>query len=75
MAASGKGPAARFMTSIAFDADRGRAILFGGSALLDQFDDTWSWNGKAWTQLHPAHHPGTLSGHLMGDGGLRHPRQ
>ena len=64
-AAVRNGPPARFMTAIAFDADRHRAILFGGSALLTQFDDTWSWDGKAWTQLHPAHHPGALSGQLM----------
>ena len=63
--ADGRGPAARFMSAMAFDADHGRAILFGGSALLDQFDDTWSWDGKTWTQLHPAHHPGALNGQLM----------
>jgi hypothetical protein len=50
---------------MAFDSDRHRLILFGGSGLLDQFGDTWSWDGRAWTQLHPAHHPGALDHHLM----------
>ena len=57
---------------MAFDAGRGVTILFGGSALLDQFADTWRWDGKGWTQLHPAHSPVALSGHLMAYDEARH---
>src|SRR5262249_10915956 len=44
-------PAARSRHALAFDAARGRTLLFGGSgagsALLG---DTWEWDGSAWTQ-------------------------
>ncbi|MGH7281831.1 MAG: Kelch repeat-containing protein, partial [Polyangiaceae bacterium] len=29
----------------------GKVILFGGQGLSGYLDDTWSWDGKAWTQL------------------------
>jgi len=63
--AAGPGPAARFDTAMAYDEARHVTILFGGSALLDQFDDTWSWDGRRWSRLHPIHHPVAISGHEM----------
>ena len=32
-------------------------ILFGGKGLLGPLNDTWSWNGQTWTELHPATSP------------------
>jgi len=39
---------------LAFDGSSGSLILFGGGA---NSDATWSWNGSAWTQLHPVTAP------------------
>jgi len=50
---------------MAYDAAAGQVILFGGQGLLEQYDDTWAWDGKTWRQLHPAHHPGELSQQSM----------
>lgn len=63
--AATRGPAPRFDSAMAFDEAHGQTILFGGSALLEQFGDTWSWDGRTWKQLQPAHHPVALSGHRM----------
>jgi len=51
-------PSARWGASMAYDAALGEVILFGG---FDQNgvedNDTWAWNGSAWTQLSPAASP------------------
>lgn len=51
--ASGGGPGVRFTHSMAFDATRCRTVLFGGNAPYNApsyFNDTWEWDGNAWTQ-------------------------
>jgi Galactose oxidase, central domain len=45
------GPTSRSGHSLAFDAARGRIVLFGGNAVGSLFNDTWEWNGKTWTQV------------------------
>ena len=46
------GPAARLGAAMAYDAARGRTVLFGGSALAGgAFGDTWEWDGDEWTQV------------------------
>lgn len=36
----------------------GQLILFGGGAQnAVYFNDTWTWNGSNWVQLHPATSP------------------
>jgi hypothetical protein len=52
-------PSARANATFAFDVDRRVMVLFGGgtSNLVNGFDDTWTWDGQAWTQQHPAHRP------------------
>jgi Galactose oxidase, central domain/Kelch motif len=52
-------PSARANATFAFDVDRRVMVLFGGGtdSLLSGFDDTWTWDGQAWTQQHPAHRP------------------
>ncbi len=56
------GPSPRSASVAAYDSVRHVIVLFGGSgpggvppALL--FDDTWTWDGTAWTQQFPAHKP------------------
>lgn len=42
--------------SIAYDSDRGRAVLFGGGDWSNLLGDTWEWDGAAstWTKMTPA---------------------
>jgi hypothetical protein len=42
-----------FLPGFAFDAARGRTVLFGGGNVAD----TWEWDGTSWTQLFPASSP------------------
>jgi hypothetical protein len=46
-------PSARWAPWMAYDAATSTAILFGGAtfASLAPLNDTWSWNGSAWTQV------------------------
>ncbi|MCB9918218.1 MAG: hypothetical protein H6832_07425 [Planctomycetes bacterium] len=59
-------PPARFAHGIAFDEVSKRAILFGGTdGATKDFGDTWSWDGKDWTQLAPTRSPAARSNHAM----------
>jgi hypothetical protein len=54
---------------MAFDASRGKMLMFGGNSSADagaQLSDTWTWNGSNW-QLVPAQigDPGARSWHDM----------
>jgi hypothetical protein len=54
--------------SLAFDEQRGVALMFGGgggyySGLPG--DGTWAWNGTDWTELHPANSPSIRAGQEM----------
>lgn len=47
-------PDARYGASMAFDTTRGQMLLFGGAGTLDlgaDHNDTWAWDGTAWTKL------------------------
>ena len=37
-------------------------VLFGGNSGNGPLNDTWSWNGQTWTELHPVTSPSALSG-------------
>jgi hypothetical protein len=50
-------PAARTNAVFVFDDARGVSLLFGGSRDGHTYDDTWSWDGERWQELHPAHVP------------------
>ncbi len=52
-------PQARRGAAMAFDHVRGTVILFGGMdvALPLPLNDTWAWDGTAWTQLRPSNVP------------------
>lgn len=52
-------PSARANAAFAFDVDRRVMVLFGGGTtnVLSGLDDTWTWDGQAWTEQHPVHRP------------------
>jgi hypothetical protein len=54
-------PDSRTSPSLAFDEARNQVVLFGGTG----GDDTWTWDGKAWTLQHPAVTPPGRSGGAM----------
>lgn len=47
------GPSLRNGHAVAYDAARNRVVLFGGFRSGQDFNDTWEWNGSAWTQVTP----------------------
>jgi hypothetical protein len=50
-------PAPRSGHGLAYDAKRGRTVLFGGGDSATSFDDTWEWDGTSWQQLSPGTRP------------------
>ncbi len=54
----------RAYSAAAYDAARGNLLLFGGDDGM-QRDDTWSWNGEAWTRVATTLQPSARSGHSM----------
>lgn len=69
-------PSPRSSMPLAFDHVRGTVLAFGGAiwrpGQIQNFDDTWEWDGGNWTQLFPAHRPSARGGHVMvGDPGRR----
>jgi hypothetical protein len=57
LVASGAGPSARTSTAMAYDPDRDRVVLFGGtdtpccSLNVNALSDTWEFDGTAWAQI------------------------
>ncbi len=47
-------PEGREQFGMAFDASRGRAVLFGGIGYDGEMGDTWEWDGAEWRQITPA---------------------
>ena len=50
----GDRPAPRDRTAMAFDASRGRVVLFGGERRNLSYDDVWEWDGVEWSQVDTA---------------------
>ncbi len=70
----GAAPSPRESAAMGFDAARGQVVLFGGlgrrpgdagSYPQQPLGDTWTWDGSAWTQRHPAVSPPPGGGDLM----------
>ncbi|MCA8952460.1 MAG: hypothetical protein KDE27_23315, partial [Planctomycetes bacterium] len=62
------GPVARQSHAMAYDPGRQRVVLFGGEVLgggLFPANDTWEWDGAAWTAMQPTQSPPGLSDHAM----------
>jgi hypothetical protein len=53
-------PSARTGAAMAYDAADQSIVLFGGQNRSRGLDDTWTWDGSAWTQQHPATSPPAL---------------
>jgi len=58
-------PPARTDAAMAYDAARGRLVLFGGHDATQSFSGTWEWDGTTWTQVATATSPPARSGHSM----------
>jgi hypothetical protein len=58
------GPAARSRHALAYDSNRARTAMFGGSANDVVFSDTWEWDGFYWTQMDDIG-PGSRVDHAM----------
>ena len=56
-------PAPRHGHALAFDARRGRAVMFGGEVDGERAGDTWEYDGVLWTRTFTAHQPPARSGH------------
>lgn len=52
----GAQPAGRWSLATAWDAGRGRLVLFGGAGVVVR-GDTWEWDGATWTRRDPANAP------------------
>lgn len=50
-------PAARAGAAMAYDDATHTVVLFGGEGSSGDLSDTWTWDGSAWTQLHPTTAP------------------
>jgi hypothetical protein len=59
------GPSPRSGLGVAFDPAGHDVLLFGGNAGPVQ-NDTWTWDGSAWTQLHPTQAPDPRFGMVLG---------
>jgi len=55
-------PSQRFDAAMAWDAGNGYMLLFGGVSYMGNVfpNDTWSWNGSAWTQRFTITQPNTV---------------
>ena len=63
--AAATGPAARSGHAMAYDASRKLTVLFGGVTTAGASDETWLWDGAAWTLLAAGSRPGPRDGHAL----------
>jgi hypothetical protein len=64
------GPPARSVGAMVYDERAARVVLFGGSVAQSVFfgpplNDTWLWDGNAWTLANPVHAPSPRMLHAM----------
>ncbi len=62
-------PPVRWSHALAYDSARGRVVLFGGSSEASssgkRLDDTWEWDGAAWSNVTPAVSPPARYSHAL----------
>jgi hypothetical protein len=61
-------PSGRTWTQMAYDAGRGRVVLFGGADGQNgqsALGDTWEWDGTNWLRRSPTRSPSARHGHAM----------
>ncbi len=65
-AIQGARPPGRNQAAIEYDVRRAKTVLFGGVAIANQFlDDTWEYDGTAWTAIPHATRPPRRSSHSL----------
>jgi hypothetical protein len=64
-APAGPPPSARAAAALAYDSATHSLVMFGGWGAVGALNDTWTWNGSAWKQEHPAVSPPARAGALM----------
>jgi cysteine-rich repeat protein len=62
---TGASPSARSDHAMAYDAARKRVVLFGGVTGGTTRGDTWAWDGKTWTEVTPKSSPAPRHSHGM----------
>ncbi|MGD0249703.1 MAG: hypothetical protein ABSB97_02270 [Thermoplasmata archaeon] len=62
---TGGSPPVRAACGLAYDANDGYVLMFGGWNVTDRFNETWSYAGGQWTQLHPPSAPSPRLGVRM----------
>ncbi|MCA8951026.1 MAG: hypothetical protein KDE27_16090 [Planctomycetes bacterium] len=70
---AGASPPGGFRAGLAFDSSRGRVVVFGGA--ISEFlatDETWEFDGNAWTRLFPTNSPSPRTAHSMAYDAWRH---
>jgi len=70
--AAGAAPLARARFAMVFDEQRGLVVMFGGNGYWGRMQDTWEWDGTAWTQRLPAISPSARDYHVMAYDRERH---
>jgi hypothetical protein len=69
--AASPSPQVRTGHAMAYDAMRGRIVLFGGGSdptgtgMPLMLDDTWTWDGTSWTRMTPTNAPDPRGGHAI----------
>jgi uncharacterized repeat protein (TIGR01451 family) len=59
-------PTARGSTTMAYDVEHRRVVMFGGfSSPGNLLNDTWTWDGTSWTQMSPSISPPSRINHSM----------
>lgn len=59
-------PAPREGAAMAYDPATKSVLMYGGDDGTTVFGDTWSWDGSAWSALHPDPAPPPLTGAVIG---------
>jgi len=58
-------PSARYLHGMAFDSVKGVTVLFGGFGAGGNYNDTWTFNGIAWTQQTLTNTPSKRRQHVL----------
>lgn len=68
-------PSARATAGLAYDSARARLVLVGGTGARGPTDDTWEWDGAAWTRVCGAPLPscGFVAAHALFGGAVYDP--
>jgi len=71
-ASSAGQPQGRTGAAMVYDASSGSIVLFGGQSRFHTLNDTWTWDGSAWTEARPATAPPPLNNPQMAYDPVRH---